>query len=267
MPSLLLLEAESIDTKKHALSLCIIHDSTGWWSSQDLPADNQACSEVIVEPTLSVLMAPGSDSLLERAYHDAVERVDDVDELRTRVLDAAYEQFCRMGIRRSTMEDVARGAGVSRITVYRRFATKDALVEHVVRREFRRYFDQFLVDIEQADTVADRVVLGFVSSLRAIRGNPLIGGLMATEPDVLVPSMINDGGRTLATVRHFVAGQLRREQRAGNVPEEVDSDLVAEMMVRVSASFLAIPSHVVNLDDDEQLAAVARKFLVPMVAP
>lgn len=207
-----------------------------------------------------------SESLLERAYVDAVERVDDLDESRARILDAAYEQFCRMGIHRSTMEDVARRSGFSRITVYRRFATKDVLVEHVVRREFRRYFDQFLVDIEHADTVADRVVVGFVSSLRAIRRNPLIGGLLAVEPDVLVPSMIGDGGRTLATVRQFVAGQLRREQRAGNVSSDVNTDLVAELMVRLSASFLAIPSHVIDLDDDEQLAAVARQFLVPMLA-
>jgi AcrR family transcriptional regulator len=80
----------------------------------------------------------------------------------------------------------------------RRFATKDALVEHVVRREFRRYFEQFLIDIQRAETAADRVVLGFVSSLRAIRGNPLIGGLISAEPDQLVAAMINDGGRTLA---------------------------------------------------------------------
>jgi AcrR family transcriptional regulator len=205
------------------------------------------------------------ESLLELAYGDAVDRVDDTDEARVRILDAAYVQFSRMGILRSTMEDVARRAGVSRITVYRRFATKDALVEHVIRREFRRYFDQFLVDIEQADNAADRVVLGFVSSLRAIRGNPLIGGLIAAEPDLLLPSMINDGGQTLASVRQFVAGQLRREQRAGNMAKNLNPDLVAELMVRISASFLTIPSHIIDLDDDEQLAAIARQFLVPML--
>lgn len=37
------------------------------------------------------------------------------------------------------------------------------------------------------------------------------------------------------------------------------------MMVRVSASFLAIPSELVDLDDDEQVAEVARRFLVPML--
>lgn len=220
-----------------------------------------------MEPALSAVIAPpDSESLLERAYSDALEQVDDSDETRARVLDAAYEQFARLGIRKSTMDDVARRAGVSRITVYRRFATKDVLVEHVVRREFRRYFDQFLVDIQRAETVADRVVLGFVSSLRAIRRNPLIGGLIETEPDLLVPSLISDG-RTLATVRQFVAGQLRREQHAGNVSNELDTELVAEMMVRISTSFLAIPSHVIDLDDDEQLAAVARRFLVPMLEP
>ncbi|WP_280632828.1 TetR/AcrR family transcriptional regulator [Amycolatopsis alba] len=184
-----------------------------------------------------------------------------------RLLDAAYEQFCRMGIRRSTMEDVARRAGVSRITAYRRFATKDALVEQVVRREFRRYFDRFLLDIQQAETAADRVVLGFASALGAIRRNPLIGGLMAVEPDVLVPSMVSDGGGTLATVQRFVAGQLRREQQAGNVSEDVDVELVAELMTRVSASFLVTPSQVVDLDDDEQVREVARRFLVPMLRP
>ncbi|MCX2728741.1 helix-turn-helix domain containing protein [Saccharopolyspora sp. NFXS83] len=208
-----------------------------------------------------------SESLLERAFTEAMDSAEDTDEATARVLDAAYEQFCRLGLRRSTMEDVARRAGVSRITVYRRFTTKDALVEQVVRREFRRYFDRFRTDVRGAETVADRVVLGFASALRAIRRNPLIGGLMEVEPEVVLPSMINDGGRTMATVRRFLAGQLRREQSAGHVSGDVDVELVAELMVRVSASFLVIPSELVDLDDDEQVRAVAERFLVPMLGP
>ncbi|WP_435830236.1 TetR/AcrR family transcriptional regulator [Nocardia salmonicida] len=206
-------------------------------------------------------------SLLERAYLEAIDDVADVDEIRARLLDSAYEQFCRMGIQRSTMEDVARRAHLSRITVYRRFATKDVLVEQVLLREYRRYFSQFLLDIEHAETVADRLVLGFVSSLRAIRHNPLIDGMIAVEPDRLASSMIGDGGRNIAAVQKFVAGQLRREQAVGNVHSRVDADLVAELMVRVCASFVAIPSHVVDLDNDAQLATIARQFLVPMLNP
>ena len=212
------------------------------------------------------MTAPEPESILVGALTDIRDGVID-DETSSRILDAAYELFCQISIQRTTMEDVARRAGVSRITVYRRFANKGALVDHVVRREIRRYLDQFLDDIEQAETAADRVVLGFVSSLRAIRGNPLIRDLMAADPNALVPTTIGDNGRTLATVRAFVAGQLRREQDAGNVATSVNVDVVAELMVRVCASFLLIPSQIVDLDDDEQLADVARQFLVPMLGP
>jgi TetR/AcrR family transcriptional repressor of uid operon len=219
---------------------------------------------VSVEPAA----ASESGSFLMGALTAIVEGVvDDDDATSAGILDAAFELFCHIGIQRTTMEDVARRAGVSRITVYRRFATKRALVDHVVRREIRRYFDQFLVDIERAETAAERVVVGFVSSLRAIRRNPLIGGLMAADPNALVPTTIGDGGRTFATVRAFVAGQLRREQEAGNVSRAVNVDIVAEIMVRVCSSFLVIPSQIVDLDDDEQLSDLARQFLVPMLEP
>jgi TetR/AcrR family transcriptional regulator, repressor for uid operon len=206
-----------------------------------------------------------SSSLLARAMLHTAGAVD--EEISARVLDAARDVFCRAGIQRSTMEDVARAAGVARITVYRRFATKDVLVEQVVIREFRRYFDQFLVDVKQARTAADRVVIGFVSSLRAIRGNPLIGGLMATEPGVLEPSIVGDNGRALAVVREFLTGQLRREQEAGHVSADLNVELAAEMMVRISTSFLVTPSQILDLDDDEQMGAIARQFLVPMLEP
>ena len=222
-----------------------------------------------MEPASTVVSAkmgpgPGLASALTAAA-DGV--VDDHDETSARILDAAFEVFCWLGIQRFTMEDVARRAGVSRITVYRRFETKGALVDQLIRREIRRYFDEFRRDVEHADTAADRVVLGFVSSLRAFRSNPLIGGLMAADPRALAPSTIGDGGRTLATVREFVAGQLRREQEAGNVASTVNVDVVAELMVRVCSSFLVIASHIVDLDDDDELGDVARQFLVPMLGP
>jgi hypothetical protein len=47
----------------------------------------------------------------------------------------------------------------------------------------------------------------------------------------------------------------------------VDAELVAELMVRISTSFLITPSRLIDLDDDEQVHAVARQFLVPMLEP
>ncbi|WP_420749659.1 TetR/AcrR family transcriptional regulator [Rhodococcus sp. O3] len=206
-----------------------------------------------------------STSLLERAYSDAVEPAGDTDTTRTRLLDAAYDQFCRMGIQRSTMEDVAKRANLSRITIYRKFDTKESLVDQVILREFSRYFTRFIEEVAGAPTVADRVTLGFVSSLRTIRTNPLVTALIETDPTSFAGSIIGANGEMLSAVQSFVAGQLRREQASGTVAAELDVDLVAEMMVRITGSFLAFPSRIVDLDDDTELTAIARRFLVPML--
>ncbi len=60
------------------------------------------------------------------------------DALFDRVAAAALDEFAEHGIRRTSMEDIARRAGVSRMTVFRRFASKQRLVEIVIAREVHR---------------------------------------------------------------------------------------------------------------------------------
>lgn len=50
---------------------------------------------------------------------------------RRRILDAAYEQFCRDGYRATTMEAIAEHAGVAVQTLYFSFHTKDELFQKV----------------------------------------------------------------------------------------------------------------------------------------
>ncbi|KAA1415479.1 TetR/AcrR family transcriptional regulator [Nocardioides humilatus] len=192
---------------------------------------------------------------------------DGVDETTDRILVGASEQFRRFGVQRSTMEDVAKRSGVSRITVYRRFATKELLVERTVQHEFRNFFDEFVGALAGATTLEERVELGFATSLRVVRSNPLINALFVADNDMLLSSVVGDDGNTLATVARFLGGQLRREQEAGNIDSTIDPDLVAEVMVRVCTSFLLIPSHKIDLDDEAQLRSVARTILVPMLRP
>lgn len=211
--------------------------------------------------------APIETSLLHRALAGAgippdASAADDPTQVR--LLDAAREVFCRVGMQRASMEEVARLAGVSRVTLYRKFATKNALAEAVVTREFRHYFDVFRREVTAEPTAADRVVFLFVSSLRTIRGNPLIARLLVTEPEQLIGAA-DVTARMVASVAGFVAAQLRIEQAAGHVPAELDTAVTAEMMVRISMSFLTIPSLLIDTDDDTQLAAIARRYLVPML--
>jgi AcrR family transcriptional regulator len=51
------------------------------------------------------------------------------------ILDAALAEFERHGVRRVALDDVARRAGVSRTTIYRRFANRDDLMSAVIERD------------------------------------------------------------------------------------------------------------------------------------
>src|SRR5918997_1673386 len=50
---------------------------------------------------------------------------------RQRILDAAYDAFCELGYRATTMALIAERAGVAVQTVYFTFRTKDALLQEV----------------------------------------------------------------------------------------------------------------------------------------
>lgn len=203
----------------------------------------------------------GPLGLLLAAFAGAGE----VDETTGRVLDAAYEEFALVGIGRTTMEDVARRAGVSRVTVYRHVANKDALVEQVLQREFQRQAISYVTEMQAAETAQDRIVGGYLRTIQALRQNRLLTGLLSVELDQLVSSMAGSAEHVLSMARIFVAHLLRVEQDAGELGPEVDVDVAADLMVRVAVSFILIPSEVVDLDDDEQTQAMVEAFLLPML--
>ncbi|MCK9929595.1 TetR/AcrR family transcriptional regulator [Frankia sp. Mgl5] len=208
---------------------------------------------------------PRGEPLLDRALEASLEHTVAGDEIRERILDAAAEIFARSGVRRSSIEDVARRAGVSRITVYRRFPTKNLLVEEVLLRDLRAFFVGLRVAAGKADTLGERIVEGFSLALGAARANPLFGGLIAVEPEAILPFLTTGGGSFLRTVSDFVATQLRREQAAGEMAETVDIRVVAEVLARITLSFSLTPDSYVDLNDPGQVRAFARGFLAPLV--
>jgi len=206
---------------------------------------------------------PRESAVLAALRNDAT---GPVDEIATRVVAAAHRLICDQGVHRTTMEEVARAAGTTRITVYRRFATKDDLVVAVVRAELRRYFERFRADVAGGADAEERVVLGFISSVRTMRGNPLIEGL----------SRGGDGTERYAVMSHpalheavctFVAGRLRAEQAAGALAAGVDVDLAADVMVRLCTSYLLTPGRAVDVADDAVLRRVAERALLPLLVP
>jgi AcrR family transcriptional regulator len=183
--------------------------------------------------------------------------------MTVRILDAAYGRMLQFGLRRTTVEDVARQAGIARITIYRRFPNREELVRAVVLREAGRIFSQVDAAVEGLETIEDQLVEGFVTVLRAVRSHPLVIRLLATEIDLLLPVVTVDGGPVLALAREYLAGHLRRAQKAGRMRRS-DPEAVAEVLVRITLSFLVTPDSCIPLDSDRQARAFARRFLVPL---
>lgn len=77
--------------------------------------------------------------------------------LDARLLDGARAAFGRKGIANTSLEEIATSLGISKHTLYRRHASKQALLDAVVERDMRAFRDSLLaasVDGETGDPLA-----------------------------------------------------------------------------------------------------------------
>jgi len=203
-----------------------------------------------------------SRGFLSRALRPPEEPLDALAE---RILDAALEQFQLVGLRRSTIDDVARRARVGRVTVYRRIGHKDELVEAVILRELRRLFATVDAATAPLTTVEERLAEGFAVVLRTVREHPLFQRVLAVEPESVLPFLTVDGGPIIVLTAAYVAWQIRLAQRAGLAPPDLEPEPVAEIMARLAHSLLLTPHGAIPLEDDEQARAFARAHIAPLV--
>jgi AcrR family transcriptional regulator len=208
----------------------------------------------------------------------ANEAGEDADSVTERILDAALGQFEDFGLRRSTMEDIARRCGMSRITIYRRFPKKENLIEAVVLRELKDFLDR----LEQvgdngataagagagggALSAADKMVERIAFALQYLGDHPLLRRLLRTEPEAILPSLTVNGGVVVDMAREHVAAFIRHDLFGTRTPPpeaERRVQVVAEVGVRIVLSFILTPSSAIpmaTLDD-------ARAFASDLIAP
>lgn len=195
-------------------------------------------------------------------------QVDNPDEITRRILAATLEQAELVGIRRTTMEDVARRSGVGRATLYRRFPTKGALIDAVVLAEARRYLDGSAQARSQATTFEDRMVYSTVFSVTFMREHTLLKKLLRTEPETILPSLTVDAGAIIDYTTEHSAALLRTELYGTNPTspaQERHLRTVAELHTRLTLSFIVTPHTSINLATIDDTRAYVRNYLMPMI--
>src|SRR5581483_2740730 len=140
-----------------------------------------------------------------------VAQIDNPDEITARILRAALEQAELVGIRRTTMDDVARRSGIGRATLYRRFPTKAALSDAIVLSEVRRFLEGSALARSRGATFEDRIVYSTVFTVTFMREHALLKKLLRTEPETILPSLTVDAGAILDFATEQSAALLRSE--------------------------------------------------------
>jgi len=209
-------------------------------------------------------MPPQTARVLALAFDPAVPTAD--DQLAQRILDAALALAAASGLRHLTMDDVARRAGVGRMTVYRRFGSREALLDALAVREARRCLATIAQALDPAAPIDDRLAELFVATLGVIREHPLLERLARVEPEALLLELTRDDSAVFKLVLEFLVAEIAAAQAGGELPNG-DPEPLAELALRLGASFVLMPASVLPLEDEDATRAAVRALLTPLVAP
>lgn len=118
-----------------------------------------------------------------------------------KILDAAQSALLDLGIRNTTLAEVARRAGVSRMTLYRRYPDIDALLTEVLGRQLIRVVrrNAGLTEVpgprpEDGRSARDLLVSGTVEVVRAFHTDLLMHKMLESDAEFLIPYLVREFG-------------------------------------------------------------------------
>jgi AcrR family transcriptional regulator len=178
-------------------------------------------------------------------------------------LDAARASILDVGWSRTTLTGVARRAGVSRMTIYRKWPDMGTLLADLMTREWAGLVQ---VDTTGADA-RERLVRSGVATVRAIRANPLFTRIVELDPELLLPYLLDRPGRSQRLVVDVIAEQIRAGQTTGEV-RSGDPTLLARSIVLACHGFTLSAQtmtggKVTAARLDDELAALLEGYLRP----
>ncbi len=151
------------------------------------------------------------------------------------ILDAAQESVLDVGLRRTTLAEVARRAGVSRMTVYRAYGDLNTLVAALLTRELLAVVDEARTEV--TGTARERLVETGVRVVERIDHHPLYRRVLDLDPELLLPLIVDRFGSTQRAILELIAQDLEDGQREGSV-RPLDTRLAATCLLLTAQSFV-----------------------------
>jgi AcrR family transcriptional regulator len=176
------------------------------------------------------------------------------------LLDAARDTILAVGWKRSTLTDVARRAGVSRMTMYRRWGDMHTMLADLMTREWGGLLDACLPSEAVAGSVP-AIAETVAAIVGALRDNELFAKIVQVDPELLLPYLLDRRGRTQEALLAVLTDAVAAGQRAGTV-RAGNSLLLARAMLLAAYGFaLSAPTMVGDGVDEQSLDAELRELV------
>lgn len=184
----------------------------------------------------------------------------------TGVLDAARDCVLAVGVRRTTLTDVARRAGVSRMTLYRRFADADALVRALMASEFGGVLRRAEESARRRPTARARLVATAVAAASGLRTEPLFRRVIDVDPELLLRYVIGGLGSTQRAALDQLVRAIAAGHTDGSIRQADVHELAHAVLLIVQPFVLSAATVAPTLDEsalDRELALVLDRYLAP----
>lgn len=133
------------------------------------------------------------------------------------LLDAALECVLAVGVRRTTLSDIARTAGVSRMTLYRRFPDVRGMLSALITREFGKILAVANEAAGGEQTARDGLVVASVHTIRALATNPLMNAVIERDAELLLPYIMERVGTSQRMTEEYLRAQLAAGHADGSI--------------------------------------------------
>ena len=121
-------------------------------------------------------------------------------------------------------------SGLSRATIYRQFpGGRDELLLETVGWELANYFNALADHVRDAPDLAQLLEQGLVYAQRSLGEHAVLGKILETEPERLLPLLTVESAKTLPFIADFLHPYLVREAEAGRLREGIDLDRVGRV--------------------------------------
>jgi AcrR family transcriptional regulator len=162
-----------------------------------------------------------------------VKPVNAIDE--NTILDAAYDLLLSVGMQRMTMADLARHAGISRATLYRRWGSVREVVAALTTREWTALVSSAPL-VDPGESTRRQLVDTVVAMVRDIRVHPLMRKIIDVDPEFLLPYLLRRRGANTDQQLDLLESGVKAGMADGSIRQS-DTGTMAKAVLLTAWSF------------------------------